>query len=129
MEVGQHRFDDFEFEDYFGIWVDEEVGGCGASDDCSCAGSNGMFKRANRCGADCDYTSTGTAREIDGGGGAGGDGVGFGVKLVILDAIDADGLESSEAYVQRDLGSLDAVLADTVENLSGEVETGGGRGY
>ena len=43
VEVCQHRFDHFEFETCFGIWVNEEVGGCWAGDDCSCAGSNGMF--------------------------------------------------------------------------------------
>jgi hypothetical protein len=51
------------------------------------------------------------------------------MELMILDAIDADRLESSQADVQRDLGSLDAALMDSVENLRGEMETGRGRGY
>ena len=57
-----------------------------------------------------DYSAAGVEREIDGRGGAGGDGVRLGVEFVILDAIYADGLESPEAYVQRDLGGLDAAL-------------------
>jgi len=48
---------------------------------------------------------------------------------VILDAIDADRLESSQADVQRDVGGLDAALTDSVENLRGEMEAGRGRGY
>jgi hypothetical protein len=88
-----------------------------------------MFERANGCGADCDYAAAGAEREIDGRSGAGGDGIGFGVEFVIFDAIDADRLKSSQADVQRYLGSLDAALMDPVENLRGEMEAGCGRGY
>ena len=129
VEVGQHRFDYFEFETCFGICVDEEVGCCGACDDCSCAYSNGMFERANRCGADGDYSAPGAEREIKGRGGVGGDGIRFGVEFVILDAIDADRLECSEPDVQRDFGGLDAALTDSVENLRSEVKARSGRGY
>ena len=48
---------------------------------------------------------------------------------MILDPVDADWLESSQADVQRDLGGLDAALTDSVENLRCEMKTGGGRGY
>ncbi len=51
------------------------------------------------------------------------------MEFVILDLVDADWLESSQADVQGDLGGLDAALTDSVQNLRGEVETGGGRGY
>ena len=129
VEVGQHRFDHFKFEAYFMIWVDEKVGRGGAGDDCSFADANGMFERANRCGADGDYSAAGAEREIDGRGGAYRNGIRLGVEFVILDAIDPDRLESSQADVQRDIGSLDAALTNSVENLRSEMETGGGRGY
>jgi len=51
------------------------------------------------------------------------------MEFVILDLVDADGLEGSEADVQGDVCGLDAALADAVEDLRGEVKTGGGRGY
>ncbi len=129
VEVCQHRLDHFKFETCCGIRINKKVGRCWACDDCSGAYSNRMFEGANRCGANGNYPAPAAEREIDGRGGAGGDGVGLGVELVILDAIDADRLESSQADVQRDPGGLDAALTDSVENLRGEVETGGGRGY
>ena len=50
------------------------------------------------------------------------------MKFVILDALDVDGLKSSEADVQGDLDGLDFALADAVKDLRGEVKTGGGGG-
>jgi hypothetical protein len=51
------------------------------------------------------------------------------VDFVILDALDVDGLKSSQANVQRDFDSLDIALTDAVENFRSEVKTGGGSGY
>ena len=51
------------------------------------------------------------------------------MDLVIFDALDADGLESSQADVEGDLDGLDAALADAVENFWGEMQAGGGGGY
>ena len=66
MEIRQHRLDHFEFETDFGIWVDEEVGRCWAGGDCSRTRSNGMFERANRCGADGDNATGAAESLIDG---------------------------------------------------------------
>ena len=63
---------------------------------------------------------------VDGGGSGRGDRIGLGVEFVIFDALDADRLKRSQAYVQGDFGSLDSVLADLVKNLRGEVKSGGG---
>jgi len=48
---------------------------------------------------------------------------------VIFDAVHADGLESSQAYVQRDIGGVDSAPADSVEDSWREMKAGGGRGY
>ena len=129
VEVRQQRLHHFEFETYFWIWIDEKVG-CGwAGDDGSSASTDRVFESANRGGADGDDSAPAVERVIDGGGGAGGNGIRLGVEFVILNTIDADWLESSEADVQRDLGSLDAALTNSVENLWSEMETGGGRRY
>ncbi len=66
MEVRQQRLYRFKFESCFGIWVDEEVGRCRAGDDFPCAGSNGMFERANRCGTDGDDATGAAESLIDG---------------------------------------------------------------
>ena len=126
VEVGQHRLDHFEFETYFRIWVDEKVGRCRAGDDCSFADANGVFERADRCGADSDYSAASAEGVINGGGGAGRDGIRLGVEFVILDALDPDWLEGSQADVQRDVDSLDVALTDSVEALGCEVKTRSG---
>jgi hypothetical protein len=51
------------------------------------------------------------------------------MEFVILDLIDANWLEGSEADVKRDFRGLDATLADAVENFLSEMEAGGGSGY
>ena len=43
---------------------------------------------------------------------------------MILDALDANGLEGSEANVEGDVGGFGATLADTVEDLWSEVQAG-----
>lgn len=45
---------------------------------------------------------------------------------MILDAIHANGLESSQANVEGDLGGFGATLADAVEDFWSEVKAGGG---
>jgi hypothetical protein len=66
---------------------------------------------------------------VDGGSCVGGDGIGFGMEFVILDAVDADRLEGSQADVQSDVNGLDAALADSGEGFRGEVKAGGRGGY
>jgi len=51
------------------------------------------------------------------------------MDFVVLDALDADGLKSSEADVQGDIDGLDAALADAVNDLRCEMEAGGRSGY
>jgi hypothetical protein len=66
---------------------------------------------------------------IDGGGCIGGDGILLGMDLVILDTVDADWLESSQADVQGDLDGFDMALADAVEDFRSEMKSGGGGSY
>jgi len=48
---------------------------------------------------------------------------------MIFDVLYADGLKSSQADVQGDLGNFDSALANALENFGSEVQAGGGRGY
>ncbi len=125
MEVGQHRLDCFEFE----VWIDEEVGGGRACDDCSCAAADCMFESANCGGADGDDAARRAQSMVDCGGSIDGDGVGLGMDLVILYALYADGLESPQADVQSDFRGLDAALADAVEDFWCEMEASRGCCY
>src|ERR1039458_7988838 len=47
------------------------------------------------------------------------------MDLGIFDALDADGLESSQADVQGDLDHLDPTLADAVEDFRSEMQASG----
>ncbi len=125
MEVGQHGVDHPEFEAFFGIWIDEEVGRRRAGDDGSCAEADCVFEGSNRCGADRDDPPRRAESLVYGGGGAGGDRIWFGMKFVILDAVDADGLKGSEADMEGDFGGLDSALADAIEGFRGEMKAGG----
>lgn len=51
------------------------------------------------------------------------------MDFVILDALDADWLKSSEADVQGDIDCSDAALADAVKDFRREMEAGGRSGY
>jgi hypothetical protein len=88
-----------------------------------------MFEGSNRGGADSDDATRGAERLVDGIGCIGGDGVRLGMNRVIFDALDADGLESSQADVQGDLDRLDPTLADAVEDFRSEMQAGGGGRY
>src|SRR5258708_18658728 len=105
--------------------MDEEVRGGGARDDASCTDSDRVFEGANGGGADGDDTTRIAASLIDGGSCARRNGIRLGVDLVILDALDAYGLKSSQADMQRDVGGLDAALADAIDDVSGELQAGG----
>jgi hypothetical protein len=48
------------------------------------------------------------------------------MEFVIFDLVDANGLEGSQADVKRDFSGCDAALADAVEDLWGEMKSGGG---
>ena len=50
------------------------------------------------------------------------------MNFVVFDAFDVNGLKCAEADVKGDVDGVDSALADAVENLRSEVETGGGRG-
>ena len=121
VEIGEHGAHCLEFE----AGVDEEVGSGGTRENGSCAEANRMFEGADGGGTDGDDAARGEESLIDRGGCGGGNGIRFGMKFVILDALDVDGLKRSEADVQGDLDGLDFALADAVKDLRGEVETGG----
>jgi len=121
VEIRQHGLDYFEFE----AWVDEEVGCRRARDDDSCPEANRVFEGSNRCRSDGDDATLGAKSLVYGGGGAWGDGIRFGMKFVILDAVDADRLEGSEADMEGDFGGLDSALAEAVEGFRGEMKAGG----
>src|SRR5258708_16632204 len=106
--------------------MDEEVRGGGARDDASCTDSDRVFEGANGGGADGDDTTRIAASLIDGGSCARRNGIGLGVNLVILESFDAYGLKSSQADMQRDVGGLDASLADAIDDFWGEMKAGGG---
>lgn len=50
------------------------------------------------------------------------------MKFVILDAVDADRLEGSQADMEGDFGGLDSALADAVEDFRGEMKACGRSG-
>src|SRR5712691_1840594 len=106
--------------------MDEEVRGGGARDDASCTETDRMFEGANGGSADGDDTTRIAASLIDGGSCARRNGIRLGVNFMILDAFDAYGLKSSQADMQRDVGSLDAAPADAIDDFWGEMKAGGG---
>ncbi len=114
--------DRFEFE----TWVDVEIGGGRACDDGSRAKLHCVFEGSNRRGADGDHATRRTESLVDGGGSFGGDEVRLGMDVVILDALDADGLKSSQADVQGYIDSLDLALADAVEDFPCEMKASSG---
>jgi len=85
-----------------------------------------VFEGSNRRGADGDHTTRRTESLVDGGGSFGGDEVRLGMDWVIFDALDADGLKSSQADVQGYIDSLDLALADAVEDFPREMKASGG---
>jgi hypothetical protein len=113
----------------FETWVDEEIGGGRACDDGSCARPHGVFEGSNRRGADGDDATRSTQSLVDGGGSVGGDGIRLGMDLVIFDALDADGLKSSQADMQGYIDSLHLALADAVEDFPCEMKASGGGCY
>ncbi len=129
MKIGQHRLHHFEFETSFGIWIDEKVGGRWACDNGSSAGTHGVFQGSDRCCANSDDATRCAKSAVDGIGCAGGDRVTLRMDLVIFDALDVDGLESSQADVQGDFDGLDAAPADAIEDFWGEMQAGGGSRY
>jgi hypothetical protein len=125
MEVRQHRFDHFEFETYFGIWVDKEIGRGWAGGDCSSTAADCVFESSNRCGSDGDDATSAAESPVDGVGGVRGDGIGFGMEFVIFDLLGVDWLEGSEADLECDFGGLDAALVDSIEDFRSEMQAGG----
>src|ERR1700727_1257257 len=122
MEIGQHGADEAEFV----AGVDEEIRVAGAGSDFSVGLLSGKFQGAD-CGGSHGYDAAGGAE------GLGnfcrrfcGDRVKIGVKFVVFDYFGANGLESSEAHVEGDLGGFDAASFYSRENFRGEVESGGG---
>ena len=128
MEIGQHRLHHFEFKTPFYIWIDEKVGSRRACHDGSRAAPSRVFESSNRGGAYGDDSTRRTQSLVDGESRLGGNEVTLGMNSVILDALDADGLKSSQAHMQRYLDGLDSALPDSVEDFRSEMEAGGGGG-
>jgi len=58
--------DCLEFENSFGIGINEEVGGGGTCDDCSCAEADCVLESSNRGGADGNDAARHAQNTIDG---------------------------------------------------------------
>ena len=87
-----------------------------------------VFKGAGDGGAGGDDSSALAQGELDGGGGGGGQAVVLGVQADVFEALDADGLEGAEAYVEGEGFDLDATGFQGVQCLRREVKAGGGGG-
>src|SRR5689334_1071064 len=124
MEVGHQSVDDAEVE----AGIDEEIRRSGAGDDGAVVGARDRFERARRGRADRDDATALAPGAFDRGGGRRGDLVAFRLEPVLLDALDAHGLEGAVAHVQRDLGALDAAVIERGEKCGGEMQAGGRRG-
>jgi hypothetical protein len=119
MEIGEHRRNHFEFES----GINEEVRSGRPRGNPTCAEQCRVFESSNRSSAYADYSARIAKSLVDGKSSLSRDRIGFGMDFVILDAIDADGLKCSKAYVQSDLDSFDSALADSIEDFGGEVKT------
>src|SRR5271165_6155515 len=119
MEVGQQGADDAEVKS----GIDKDVSLAGLRDDAAVGRlARGVFQSANGCGAHSDNAALGVAGVLDSLRSFVRDGVPLAVNPVLLDHLDADGLESAESDVQCDFRSLDAASADAGENLGSEVQ-------
>jgi hypothetical protein len=125
MKVGQHRRNHFEFES----GIDEEICVGGTGGEGSRTDQCGMFQSSNRSSANGNYTARIAKSPVDGGSSLSRDGIGLGVDFVILDALGAYRLEGSKPYVECNLDSFNAALADSVKDFSGEVKAGRRRGH
>jgi hypothetical protein len=88
-----------------------------------------MLKSANGCSAHGNDATRIAASLIDGSGCAGRNGISLGVDLVILNALHANRLKSSQSYMQCDVGRLDPALANAIEDFWSEMKSGRGGGY
>src|SRR5271155_1981193 len=125
MEIGEHRRNHFEFESR----INEEVCGGRPRGNPTCAQQCRVFESSNRSSAYGNYSAKIAKSLVDGKSSLSRDRIGFGMDFVILDAIHADRLKGSKAYLQSDLDSFDSALADSIENFRGEVKTSCRRGH
>jgi hypothetical protein len=125
MKVGQHCRNHFEFES----GIDEEICVGGAGSNGSGTEQCSVFESSNRTSANGNYSARIAKSPVDGGRSLRRDGIGLGVDFVIFDARGADRLKGSEPYVECNLDSFNAALADSVKNFSGEVKAGRRRGH
>lgn len=125
VEVGEERVDELKLV----AGAEEDTGLTGVGVQRRAGGHAGaVLEGANGRGAGGDDAAAFAAGAVDGGGGVCGQGVGFGVETDVGEVLDADGLEGAEADVEGDVGDLDTVGADLLEDRGGEVEAGSGRG-
>jgi len=86
------------------------------------------FEDAGGGGADGDDASAAGAGGVDEIGGGLGQGEPFDVHLVVGEEVDLDREERAGADVEGEVGGLDAVLAEGLDQFGGEVQAGGGGG-
>src|SRR3974390_3408102 len=119
VEVGEQGADDAEVES----GIDEDVGRAGLGGDAAVGRlTGGVFEGADSGCADSDDAAAGVAGELDFLPRYGRNRIPLAVDFVLLDDLDADGLEGAESDVQGDFGGVDAAGADAVENLGREMK-------
>ena len=123
MEVGYQGVHRLEFI----AGVDENAGFSGGRAD-GAVGVGDALQNAAGGGANGDYSTTHSAAAVYLGGDLLGDAEILAVHLVLLDALHLYGAEGAESNVQSDLAVAHAHLADTLQQLLGEVQTRGGSG-
>jgi hypothetical protein len=87
-----------------------------------------VFEGARGRCADGNNTAAFLLGAIDSGGGVAGEREGLGVEANVFGTIDADRLESSEAYVESDVADLDAARFESRKDFGSEMQAGGGGG-
>lgn len=119
VEVGDEAIDAVELD----ARIQEDGGVSAASLDLAVLGGDG-FQCAAARGADCDDAVPGGLGLPDALGGLLADGVPLAVHLVVGDLILHHGAEGAEADVQGHFSDADALGADGIHQLRGEVQTG-----
>ncbi len=114
VEVSEERIHDAE-----GVaGNDEEVDFAGLGGEAAARRlRDSVFEGTDGSGADGDNSAIFVEGSIDGGRGFGRYRVGLFVEMVILDALDAYGLEGAQSDVQGEAGDFDSALVEGVENF------------
>ena len=127
MKVGEHLRDDADR--FAGIEKDLGVGFSGAKHRSRPGGFlGGIFERSDDGRSDGENRAALLLAAGDCFDRRFGDFVTLGVNLVIFDTLGSNGLERSQANVERDFGNLDTTRPHAGKYFVGEVQSGGWRG-